>query len=79
MLQIISKTKMMTPEQFVYWMKGYVEISNNSDGIGSQEWQIIKDHLNQVFDKRTPDYSQNPNYLQPSGTIQTNPGTTFIC
>jgi hypothetical protein len=46
----------MTPEQFVYWLQGYAEISR-SDMLTEDEWKVIKDHLQLVFDKVTPDRS----------------------
>lgn len=43
----------MTPEQFVYWLQGFMEIGNpiTLDEIAVQQ---IKNHLKEVFDKRTP-------------------------
>lgn len=42
----------MTPEQFAYWLQGYVEISGKQPT--ESEWQVIKDHLQTVFNKVTP-------------------------
>lgn len=47
----------MTPEQFCYWLQGYVEITENSPTPTKSEWLIIKDHLKLVFKKVTPDYN----------------------
>ena len=44
----------MTAEQFVYWLQGYMEMSNPSS-LGVRETRIIKDHLALVFDKKTPE------------------------
>lgn len=44
----------MSPETFTYWLQGFVEIAN-TDTISEKQWQIIKDHLKLVFDKKTPD------------------------
>lgn len=44
----------MTPEQFVYWLQGYIEISNPV-AINPTEVLIIKEHLQLVFDKKTTD------------------------
>ena len=44
----------MTPEQFTYWLQGFVEI-NNPETFDKKQTQILKDHLNLVFDKITPD------------------------
>lgn len=43
----------MTPEQFCYWLQGYVETSNRPNPTDT-EWTIIKDHLQLVFNKVTP-------------------------
>lgn len=45
---------MNTPQDFVYWLQGFVEIAD-SDTISEKQWLIIKDHLKLVFDKVTPD------------------------
>lgn len=44
----------MTSEQFIYWLQGFVEISQNKT-ISENEWVIIKDRLALVFDKKSPD------------------------
>lgn len=44
----------MTPEQFTYWLQGFMEISNPTT-LDETQIQIIKDHLALVFDKQTPD------------------------
>lgn len=43
----------MTPEQFTYWLQGFVEISQKPPT--DKEWLVIKDHLATVFNKVTPD------------------------
>lgn len=47
----------MNSETFVYWLQGFVEIAN-TDTISEKQWQIIKDHLKLVFDKKTPNRNQ---------------------
>lgn len=48
----------MTPEQFCYWLQGFAEITDTDlGGVQPREWQIIRDHLNLVFKKETPDYN----------------------
>ena len=44
----------MTAEQFVYWLQGFLEITD-PDRISPRETRIIKDHLKLVFDKQIPD------------------------
>lgn len=54
----------MTPEQFVYWLQGFMEVANPST-LTETQTQQIKDHLNLVFDKQTPDrtFPQEPHTL----------------
>jgi hypothetical protein len=60
----------MTPEQFVYWLQGYMEINEKADETMSpRQVQIIKDHLAKVLDKKTPTYT-----LSGTGTT-TMPGS----
>lgn len=58
----------MTAEQFTYWLQGFMEI-NDPDRIGPKETQIIKDHLELVFKKETPNRTIAPNKTE----IVTNP------
>jgi hypothetical protein len=44
----------MTTQDFAYWLQGYVEISNGKM-VDETQWNIIKDHLKEVFVKSTPD------------------------
>lgn len=43
----------MSPENFTYWLKGFFEISD-AKKIDEKQIDIIKDHLNLVFNKVTP-------------------------
>lgn len=46
----------MSSLEFCYWLKGYFEINNNiSDILETDQVNIIKDHLDLVFTKVTPD------------------------
>lgn len=46
----------MTPEQFVYWFQGFMEINNPTE-ITHNQMIIIRDHLNTCFEKVTPSRS----------------------
>ncbi len=48
----------MTPEQFAYWLKGFYEL-NEPETINEKQTQIIKDHLDLVFGKVTPNRNDN--------------------
>lgn len=61
----------MTPEQFTYWLQGFVEISN-SKSLTETEWKIIKDHLATVFNKITPNRITSPGPSVSPGTIWPN-------
>ncbi len=50
----------MTPENFIYWLQGYIEIAN-PETMSKTEIQIIKNHLNLVLKKETPEVNPNPN------------------
>ena len=45
----------MTPEQFTYWLQGFLEVTN-AKSVTEEQLQVIKDHLVTVFKKVTPDY-----------------------
>lgn len=62
----------LTPEQFCYWLKGFVEM-NPEAMITHTQWLILKDHLNLVFKKETP-LRQFPNFATPGTIPPMNPG-----
>ena len=43
----------MTPQDFCYFLQGYLEISG-TETLDARQTQIIKDHLDLVFNKATP-------------------------
>ncbi len=45
----------MTSDQFYFWLKGFIDITDVEDTIKDIQWTIIKDHLAVVFTKVTPD------------------------
>lgn len=49
----------MTPEQFCYWMQGYVELTGSNE-VTPEVWASIKDHLQLVFEKKTPERTVGP-------------------
>jgi hypothetical protein len=44
----------MSPEQFVYWLQGFMEIANPAT-LDQKQVQVIKDHISLVLKKETPD------------------------
>ena len=59
----------MTPEQFVYWLQGFVEVANPMV-ISAQQFQVIKDHLKLVFCKVTPERSELVEHQTPDVDLQ---------
>lgn len=45
----------MTPENFCYWLQGFIETANPTS-IDELQTKVIKDHLQLVFNKVTPKY-----------------------
>lgn len=60
MMQIQNQEEKMLPEQFTYWLQGFVEVNGERE-ITEQQWKIIKDHLKTVFKKVTPQYTYTEN------------------
>lgn len=44
----------MTERDFIYWLNGFLELANPNT-LNSTQVQIIKDHINLVMKKETPD------------------------
>ena len=42
----------MSPENFVYWLNGFVELTGEKPS--DEQWKSIKDHLSLVMTKITP-------------------------
>jgi hypothetical protein len=42
----------MTPDQFTYWLQGFVELNGSMPN--EVQWKSITDHLKTVFNKVTP-------------------------
>lgn len=41
----------MTPENFAYWLQGFVELSGSTPT--EEQWEVIKQHLQLIFVKVT--------------------------
>lgn len=71
----------MTAENFIYWLNGYLEISNAKE-LNEEQLQTVKDHIKLVLTKVTP-----PLWIDQGNTITipsypSNPfgsGGTIIC
>lgn len=70
----------MEPRDFCYWLQGFCELTAQAPT--QQQWDVIMEHLNLVFDKRTSvvstgapgSYGPLTNYLNP--LVDINPFTT---
>ena len=62
----------MTAEQFTYWLQGFMELTTMNH-LTTTQFQIVKDHLDLVFDKKTPD--RNTVGWTPDWPVL--PGTTY--
>lgn len=61
----------MTPENFVYWLQGFAELSGDTPT--AEQWQSIRDHLALVLTKKTPALTYSPGVrtleLRPSDLL----------
>lgn len=55
----------MTPEQFTYWLQGYMEIADPKK-LNEKQVQEIKNHLKLVFKKETPELSNPFIHVDPT-------------
>lgn len=64
----------MTPEQFVYWLQGFLELTGTTK---IDDWQAktIKEHLATVFTKVTPAIEYPPRPWYPGDIGGDFPGT----
>lgn len=69
----------MTPEQFCYWLQGFAEITPAAPDWA--QWTIIRDHLQTVFKKETPDREEDlsKSRLLLEEIRRATPGTGRIC
>lgn len=45
----------MTPNEFCYWLQGHFELSEAGDRPTERQWEVIRQHLQLVFKKETPE------------------------
>nr|WP_314583463.1 hypothetical protein [uncultured Pseudomonas sp.] len=50
----------MTPEQFAYWLQGFVELNPSMQQPTPEQWKAIGEHLQTVFVKVTPQVQPAP-------------------
>jgi hypothetical protein len=59
----------MTPEQFTYWLQGFVELGKGAAPTPEQ-WKSIQEHLATVFKKVTPAVSEAPKAVESDAIRQ---------
>lgn len=64
----------MTPENFVYWLQGYLELTANPY-LNVQQVAIIQEHISLVLTKKTVDI---PVYLRGGVTNMNEPEVTYM-
>ncbi len=64
----------MTPEQFTFWLQGFLEIENPLE-LNATQTQIIKDHIALVFNKETPERQKAPRIKESPPVIIINQDT----
>lgn len=67
----------MDEKNFVYWLQGYLELSGAKE-LNEQQVQVIKDHIQLVMKKVTPNVNPYPNIMYvpaslPSDKIELYP------
>lgn len=70
----------MKPEQFAYWLQGFVEL-NRGAAPDAAQWKSICEHLGTVFEKVTPAVAPGPIVAAPAtpgnDPLKPRPGTVF--
>jgi hypothetical protein len=68
----------MSPENFVYWLQGFLEVSCASE-MSEQQLRIVRDHLELVLSKRTPAYAHPvPAQSAPVPKWETTSGPAIV-
>jgi hypothetical protein len=63
----------MNAQNFAYWLRGYMEISqagNKNLALNEDQVKCINDHLDLVMTKKTPDRSEQQEYVPQPGSDQ---------
>ena len=66
----------MTPEQFCYWMQGFVELSGGFPPT-TEQWHSISEHLQTVFKKETPPVQRQQDIMDSYRQIRKEEPLTF--
>lgn len=71
----------MTPENFCYWLQGWLEIETAGmtkvPMMTDTKVKVIQDHLKLVFEKRTPEHNPFEKFFTPGYCANAEP--MLIC
>lgn len=71
----------MTPENFIYWLQGVLEIAD-PEQLDKKQIQIIKDHIKLVLKKETPVRNELPSLsdlIKKSPEVLCNAPNLCVC
>lgn len=57
----------MQTQDFCYWFKGFVELTDGQTRPSETQWECIKQHLDLVFNKQTQTMEQISEQLKQQG------------
>ena len=52
----------MNERDFAYWLQGFLELRESDDGLSERQVRIIRDHIELVFNKVTPERKAEVNW-----------------
>lgn len=68
----------MTPKEFCYWLQGYFELNTEGwSGLTENQVKVVKNHLDLVFNKVTPDEGDGQNILNE--ILEKSPNGKVYC
>lgn len=72
----LYKGKRMTPENFIYWLNGFLEIAKPTT-INEEQIQEIKNHIALVLEKKTPVVQNNVKFFNRDLNLPSTTGIPF--
>lgn len=66
----------MNAENFTYWLQGAFELGQFSE-LNVEQTKVVRDHLNLVFNKVTPQYGITSSPIVPAPVVG-SPGFTLL-
>lgn len=69
----------MTPENFAYWLQGFIELNGTSDGLTAEQLDTVRRHLSLVLINVTDEKGQDPIERQIDEFINGDPTRRRLC